>query len=149
MANQTGTVEEYIKGLPAERQEPVRQLVELIRRELPSGYEESMEWGMPTYQVPLSVYPDTYNKQPLMYAAVASQKNHLAVYLMTPYMDRSIRQILEDGFRKAGKKLDMGKSCLRFKELDDIPLDVVGNIIAAVPMEEYVAAAKRIRSRQQ
>jgi uncharacterized protein YdhG (YjbR/CyaY superfamily) len=131
------TVDEYLQVLPEDRRAVVAAVREVIVKNLPKGYCETFAYGMPTYVVPLEVYPDTYNKQPLCYAAVAAQKNHFAVYLMCG-MHPKIHKVLQDGFKKAGKKLDMGKSCVRFKKLEDLPLDVIGNVVASVPMKKYL-----------
>ena len=121
------------------------KLRQLVRKHLPKGYEEATNWGAITYQVPLKRCPDTYNGQPLCYVAMAAQKNYCSLYLMTAYGDPAKRKQLEDGFRRAGKKLDMGKSCVRFRSLDDLPLDTVANIVAGTPVESYVAAYEQSR----
>ena len=141
-------IDAYLKKLPADRKAAIAKLRDVILDNLPKGYEEAFDYGMPVYQVPLSVYPDTYNKKPLMYAALASQKSHMAIYLLNAYGMPPIREKLEKAFAKAGKKLDMGKSCLRFKKLEDIPLDAVAKTIAATPMEKYVAFAKSAHSKE-
>ena len=132
------TVEEYLRQLPDEPRRVVSAVRKVVRANLPKGYEEAMANGMIGYGVPLSRYPKTYNRQPLSYVALAAQKNHYAVYLMGAYMDPEQMKTLEDGFRAAGKKLDMGKSCLRFNSLDDIPLDVIGAVVASMPVERYI-----------
>lgn len=133
------TPEEYLSKLPAERRPTVEAVRRMVRRHLPKGYEERALWGMLCYSVPLAKSGPTYNGQPLCYAAIAAQKNHYALYLMGPYGDPKLRRQLEDVFAKAGKRLDMGKSCVRFKSLDAIPLDDLGPIVAAVPMDRYIA----------
>lgn len=138
-------VENYLNTIAEPRRREVETVREVIRRHLPAGYEEKIEYGMLSYQVPLSTYPDTYNKKPLMYAALAAQKNHLALYLCNVYGSEDLRSKLEKGFLAADKKLDMGKSCLRFQKADELPLSVVGDIISAVPMQEYIDYAKSIR----
>ncbi|MFQ5720368.1 MAG: DUF1801 domain-containing protein [Acidobacteriota bacterium] len=114
----------------------------LIRKRLPKGIREVMNWGMITYEVPLTTCPDTYNGQPLMYAALASQKNHMALYLTGCYMRPEIRKQFEDAYKAAGKRLDAGKSCLRFKKIDDLPLDVIGDAIAGFTTGEFIAMAQ-------
>ncbi len=138
-------VENYLNTIAEPRRREVETVREVIRQHLPAGYEEKIEYGMLSYQVPLSTYPDTYNKKPLMYAALAAQKNHLALYLCNVYGSEDLRRKLEKGFSAADKKLDMGKSCLRFQTADDLPLSVIGDIISAVPMQEYIDYAKSIR----
>jgi hypothetical protein len=102
------TVDEYLKQLPDEDRKVLSAVRRVVRANLPKGYEEAMANGMIGYGIPLSRYPKTYNKQPLSYVALAAQKNHYAVYLMCAYMDPEQMKALEDGFRDAGKKLDMG-----------------------------------------
>ncbi|HYC91710.1 MAG TPA: DUF1801 domain-containing protein [Thermoanaerobaculia bacterium] len=133
------TVDEYLAELPDDRREAVTEVRKLIRKHLPKGYEETVNWGMLCYQIPLAKYPDTYNGQPLGYVALASQKNYCALYLMTPYMDPAQGEELKEAFARAGKKMDMGKSCLRFKTADDLPLPALGKIIASTPPAEYIA----------
>ena len=105
-----------------------------------------MNWGMITYQVPLSDYPDTYNKKPLMYAALASQKNHMAVYLIGIYMDDQTRHGFEAKYLATGKKYDVGKSCVRFRKLEDLPLPLIGEAIAAYSVDAFVNQWKQLRS---
>jgi hypothetical protein len=137
MRSKAATVREYLETLPGERRDAIGKVRKTILKNLPRGYEEAINWGFITYQVPLSVYPDTYNKQPLMYAALASQKNYMAVYLCNVYGLASLRDQLIAGFKAAGKKLDMGKSCIRFRKVEDLPLDVIGKLVAATPMNVY------------
>lgn len=139
MAQSAATsVDEYLAGLPDDDRTVIAAVRKVIRKNLPKGYTEAMANGMIGYGIPLARYPKTYNKQPLSYAALAVQKNHYALYLMGAYADAAQGRMLEEGFRKAGRKLDVGKSCLRFKSLDDLPLDVIGRVIAAMPVERYI-----------
>lgn len=140
------TVEAYLDELPEERRAVVAAVRDAIVKKLPKGYRESIGAGMITYCVPLDVYPDTYNKQPLCYAALAAQKNYYALYLMCCYSGHQ-EQALRDGFAKAGKKLDMGKSCVRFKKLDDLPLDVIGKVIASTPPKRFIEQYEAARAR--
>lgn len=133
------TVDDYLDALPEDRRAVVEKVRKLIRKNLPKGYEEAFNWSMLSYQVPLARYPDTYNKQPLGYVALASQKNYFALYLLGAYSDPQQKQALEDAFEKAGKKMDMGKSCLRFKTTDDLPMDALGKLIASTPPEKMIA----------
>lgn len=145
MQSQADTVDEYIESLPEDRRAAISKLRALLRRRVPKGYRESMIWGAITWSVPLEKLPDTYNGQPLCYVALASQKNYNSLYLMSAYGDPSEKRKLEAGFRKAGKKLDMGKSCVRFRTLDDLPLDLIGDIVAGVTPETYIAAYTKAR----
>ena len=126
MRSDAQTVEAYLAELPDDRRAAISAVREVILENLPDGYEESMNWGMIAYEVPLSTYPDTYNGQPLSYAALASQKNHMAVYLSGIYMDEDAREKFERDYRATGKRFDVGKSCVRFRKLDDLPLPVIG-----------------------
>jgi uncharacterized protein YdhG (YjbR/CyaY superfamily) len=142
------TVQEYLNELPENRREVVTQVRETILQNLPEGYVERMNWGMISYEIPLENYPDTYNGQPLSYAALAAQKNYYSLYLMGVYQDSVEETNLRKGFEQAGKKLDMGKSCVRFKKLEDIPLDVIGETIASVPPEKYIERYEAIKRRK-
>ncbi|HEX7182659.1 MAG TPA: DUF1801 domain-containing protein [Thermoanaerobaculia bacterium] len=141
------TVDGYLEELPEDRREVVSAVRQVILRNLPAGYRESMNWGMISYEIPLERYPETYNGQPLGYAALAAQKSHYALYLTCVYQDPEQESRLREEFRKAGKKLDMGKSCLRFKKLDDLPLDVIGKVIASNPPEAFIASYEASRKR--
>lgn len=149
MARSTATtVAGYLAELPDDRRAVVAAVRDAVARSMPAGYEERLSWGMITWEIPLARYPDTYNKQPLAYVALAAQKHHYALYLTCAYTDPAQLQALEDGFARAGRKLDMGKSCLRFKRLEDIPLDVVTSVIASTPPERYIEMYERSRERQ-
>ena len=141
------TVAALLASLPADRRKEVKRVRDVIRKNLPAGYEETVGGGMLVYQVPLERYPDTYNGRPLWYAALASMKSYLSLHLMPVYGDKALAKKLADGFRKAGKKLDIGKACVRFKSADDLALDVIGDIVAAVPLDRYVALAQAARRR--
>jgi hypothetical protein len=141
------TVEHYLAELPAERRDVVSAVRDVVRRNLPRGFQERMNWGMISYELPLERYPNTYNGQPLSYAALAAQKNYYALYLMNAVQDSEQEAFLRDAFRKAGKKLDMGKSCLRFKRLDDLPLDAIARVVASTPPEKFIAQYEASRSR--
>ena len=149
MRSDSATVEEYLAKLPEERREALEAVRQVILQNLPEGYEEVTNWGMITYQVPLETYPDTYNKKPLMYAALAAQKNHMAVYLTAIYMDEDSRRDFEAAYRATGKRYDVGKSCVRFRRLADLPLELIGESIASVPVSEFVKRAKAVSSGRQ
>ncbi len=114
----------------------------IVKRHLPKGYKEAKRGRLLVWEVPLSVYPDTYNGHALWYVALAEQKHHLTLHLMGAYGSPALAKRLVDGFAAAGKKLDMGKACLRFKRADDLALEVIGDVVSAVPLETYVAMAK-------
>ena len=141
------TVEQYLAELPPERRAVVSQVRDVVLQNLPAGYAETVAWGMISYGIPLERYPDTYNKQPLCYASLAAQKNHYALYLMCVYGDDAEENKLRQAFADAGKKLDMAKSCVRFKRVEDLPLDAIGEIIAGQPPERLIEKYERSRRR--
>jgi hypothetical protein len=139
------SVPEFLAQLPSARRREVDRVRALILRHLPPGYEEVVSKRMLVYQVPLARYSDTYNRQPLWYVALASEKSYLSLHLMCIYGDTTKLHQLKDGFRAAGKKLDMGKACVHFKTADDLPLNVIGAVVASVPLERWVAIAQAAR----
>lgn len=134
------SVEAYIESVDEGRRELFRDVVEKMRSIVPQGYDEAMTWGFPTWEVPMETSGPTYNKKPLMYAAVAAQKNHLGLYVMCAYMNEDRKAALLDAHEKAGKSLNMGKSCIRFQEMDDIEWDAVANAIDIGPADFAEAA---------
>jgi hypothetical protein len=149
MQNKTAkSADEYLDALPADRRKTLAAVRAVVRKNLPKGYAEFVSWGMINYGVPLSRFPNTYNGQPLCYAALAAQKNYCSLYLMSVYGDKRLEAKLRDGFKAAGKKLDMGKSCVRFQTPDDLPLDVVGELIASVPAESWIAIFEKSRKKK-
>jgi uncharacterized protein YdhG (YjbR/CyaY superfamily) len=143
MRSSADSVEEYLEQLPEDRREAIGRVRQTIVERLPDGYEEAMNWGMITYQVPLETYPDTYNGEPLMYAALASQKNHMAVYLTGIYMVDEERSAFEDAYRATGKRFDVGKSCVRFRKLEDLPLDLIGETVASLSVDDFLARVQQ------
>jgi len=146
MRSSASTVEEYLGELSEERRAAIEAVRQVILQNLPKGYEEVINWGMITYQVPLETYPDTYNKKPLMYAALAAQKNHMAVYLTAIYMDEKTSREFETAYRATGRRYDVGKSCVRFKGLADLPLELIGESIASLQVSEFVERVNDARS---
>lgn len=141
MPSKAKTVAEYLASLPADRREAIAAVRTTILANLDRGIEEGMSYGMIGYHVPHAVFPAGHHcdpKQPLPYASLASQSGHMALYLMGVYFDPADAKWLADAWKKTGKKLDMGKSCIRFKKLDDVPLDVVGAAIRRMPLAKYV-----------
>lgn len=142
MRSQALTVEDYLASLPADRREAILAIRAVILQNLDADFTEGMTYGMIGYFVPHSRYPAGYHcnpKDPLPYINLASQKNHMALYLMSVYMNPDLQKRLVDAWKKTGKKLDMGKSCIRFKKLEDVPLEVVGDIVRQVPAADYIA----------
>ena len=139
------TVDEYLAELPEDRRRALSAVRDVVLRHLPEGYRETMAFGMIGYGIPLERYPNTYNRQPLAFAGLAAQKNYNAFYLTCVYQDPELERELREGFMAAGKKLDMGKSCIRFKKPDDLALDAIGRIIAATPPERFIAQYEKAR----
>lgn len=141
MQSKAATVEQYLAELPEDRRETVQAIRALILKNLPKGYEEGMQYGMIGYYVPHSVYPPGYHcdpKQPLPFVSLASQKNYISLYLGCVYGNADHEAWFREAWAKTGKKLDMGKSCVRFKKLDDLPLSVIGQSIKRVPVKKYI-----------
>jgi hypothetical protein len=135
----------WLAKLPADRRHEVDVVRALVRTHLPAGYEEALSGKCLVWQVPHEAYPDTYNGHPLWYAALASEKSYLSLHLMNAYANEALARALREGFKAAGKKLDMGKACVRFKAADDLALDAIALVVASTPMERYIAAAKAVR----
>ena len=147
VSSRARTVKAYLEELPADRRAVVSKLRSVIRRHLPAGYQEAMNWGMIAYQVPLERFPETYNGEPLLYAAIAAQKRHYSLYLTTVYQQNALESRLRAAFDRAGKKLDMGKSCIRFKAIEDLPLDAIGEIVGSVSVDQFVKNYEKARVR--
>ena len=146
MTSSAATVEEYLRSLPADRRAAISTVRATILAHLPAGYEERMGYGMIAYVVPHTLYPAGYHcdpKMPLMLANLGSQKNHMAMYLMTVYGDPATEKWFRQAWTATGKKLDMGKACVRFRKIEDVPLAVVGQLIARVPVKEYIARMEK------
>ena len=147
MQSSAKTVAEYLKSLPPDRREAISAVRKVILDNLPEGYEECMSYGMIGYVVPHRIYPKGYHcnpSLPLPYANLASQKNHMALYLMCCYGDKATDDWFRQAWAAAGKKLDMGKSCVRFKKLEDVSLEVIGQVIARVPVKNYIARIEQV-----
>jgi hypothetical protein len=141
MQSRARTVEQYLADLPDERRRALQAVRSVILKNLPKGYEEGMQYGMIGYFVPHSVYAPGYHcdpRQPLPFAGLASQKNHMSMYLMCVYNDPQQQAWFRAAWEKTGKKLDMGKACIRFKKLDDVPLKVIGEAIKRVPVKKFI-----------
>lgn len=139
------TPAEYIASLSPEGRAAISPVYQMVRKNMPEGYTESMLWGVIGWAIPLSRYPDTYNKQPLCYVALGSKKSYCSLYLMGCYGDAGQRAELERAFKDAGKKLDMGKSCVHFKSADDLPLAAIGKLIRAVSPDKWIAVYEKSR----
>ena len=141
MVSKATTVEKYLAGLPADRRGAIEAVRDVILKNLDKDYEEGMLYGMIGYFVPHRIFPAGYHcdpSKPLCYAGLASQKNHMAIYLMCIYGDAGHRAWFTKAWGKSGKKLDMGKSCIRFKKVEDLALDVIAEAIRRVPARVYI-----------
>jgi uncharacterized protein YdhG (YjbR/CyaY superfamily) len=146
MHSDARTVDEYLASLPEERREAVAEIRGSILANLPAGYEDGMQYGMIGYYVPLERYPTTYNGQALSYAAIASQKNYISVYLSGIYSDPEAAEWFREEYAKTGRKPNMGKSCVRFKKLADLPLDLIGQTIARVSVDAFIERYEQSRA---
>lgn len=141
MQSKAATVDEYLASLPEDRRAALAAVRDVIRKNLDPSYEEGMQYGMIGYYVPHSVYPAGYHcdpKQPLPFAGLASQKGHMSLYLMCVYGDSEQEKWFREEWAKTGKKLDMGKSCVRFKKVEDLALGVIGEAVRRVPAKAFV-----------
>ena len=146
--SKASSVEDYLAELDDDRRAIISKVRSIVLERLPHGYVESMNWGMIAYEVPLSVCPDTYNGKPLLYCALAAQKRHNAIYLMNIYADEELERALVSRYQQSGRKLDMGKCCVRFRKLSDLDLDVIGDIVAATSVEQFLAHYASSRRRK-
>lgn len=149
MHSDAGTVDEYLASLEPHRREQMQRTLDAVRPHLPAGLDEAMDFGMITWSVPLSVKPDTYNGKPLMFAALASQKRHISLYLTNLYAGSPID---EDEFRArwaGAKRLDMGKSCVRFRSLDDVDVPLIQQVLEGVTVEQFVQRYEQVKGQRQ
>ena len=140
------SVEDYLDELPDDRRESMMAVRQVVLDNLPDGYEEMMLYGMIGWAIPLEVYPETYNGHPLAYASLGNQKNYMSLYLMNVYGDEVTEEWFKERFAASGKKLNMGKSCVRFKRADDLPLDLIGEVISRTPADDYIRYYERSRA---
>jgi len=142
MISKSQTVKQYLAELPPDRRAAIQAVREVILKNLDKGYEEGMQYGMIGYYVPHSIFPAGYHcdpKLPLPFAGLASQKNYMSIYLMCTYGESGQEGWFRKEWAKTGKKLDMGKCCIRFKKLEDVALDVIGKAIARFSVKSYIA----------
>ena len=151
MQSKAATVKQYLSDLPADRRAAIEAVRKVVLANLDKDYEEGMQYGAIGFYVPHKIYPDGYHcdpKQPLPFAGLASQKNYMSLYLMYCYGDGQEEDWFRTQWAKTGKKLDMGKCCVRFKRLEDLALDVIGATIRRVPARQYIATYdKLVKSR--
>lgn len=142
------TIPAYLASLPPDRRAAIEAVRAVVNRSLPPGFVEGMAWGMIGWAVPLSRFPDTYNGQPAGIACLGSQKNYMALYLLGVYASEAEAKAFRDEYAKSGKKLDMGQSCLRFRSVDDLALDVIGRALARVTPDELIARHRAAHSKE-
>ena len=142
MKIEASSPKDYIDQLPPDRQAAVKKLRAVIRKNLPKGFKETMSYGMIGYVVPHSLYPDGYHcdtSLPLPFLSIASQKNFIGVYHMGIYADDTLLAWFEKSYRdRVEGKLDMGKSCIRFKKLDQIPYELIGELVSKVSVQDWI-----------
>ena len=132
------TPNEYLESIPQDRRPVIEQVRQLILDNLPEGYVETVNWGMLSYEIPLEVFPETYNNQPLSYVGLAAQKQKNSLYLMAVYSSSEAYQSLMEAYAAKGLKPDLGKSCLRFRKAEDLPLEKVAELIRLKTPKEYI-----------
>ena len=147
MASDAATPQEYLAGLDDDRRARIEPVYRLLRDAMPDGYEETVAYGMITWQVPLATFPDTYNGQPLAYASLAAQKKHNALYLMGLYLDSAADVEFRRRWTEDGSKLDMGKSCLRFQDPAALRTDLLAETVAATPPDRLIELHEKARAR--
>ena len=140
-------VEHYFADLTPERRAVLYPVIEALWDAMPVGYELGMFWGMPSFVVPLATFPHTYNTQPLAYVSLAAQKNYNSLYLMGLYSYPEADAAFQAEWAAAGLVLNMGKSCLRFKTLADLDLDIIARTVASVSVDDFIAQYERQRLR--
>ena len=141
MQSKASTVSEYLKELPPERRKIIASIRKLIKQSLPTGFKEGMQYGMIGYFVPHRLYPAGYHcnpKEPLPYICLASQKNHCSLYLHAQYSSSDENKWFQQAWKATGKKMNMGKSCVRFKNTDDLPLNVIAEAVRRLSVEQYI-----------
>ena len=153
MKYQASTPEEYISQIPKERQEAFKKLRKTIKDNIPKGFEEVIGYGMPGFVVPHSIYPDGYHcdpKTPLPFVSIASQKNFIALYHSGIYADPALQSWFTSEYPKYVKtKLDMGKSCVRFKKVDQIPYELIAELMTKITVDDWIDTyEKNIKNRK-
>ncbi len=148
MSGNITTVQEYLNALPEDRREAISQVRNEILKSLPEGYEEGIQWGDISYFVPYSIYPDGYDSKPkerLQYIGLTNRKNNMMIRLVCMYTNPELRADFEEAYHASGKKLDMGDGCLRFKKVENLPMDVLAKLVAQLPVDKFVASYDKKR----
>ncbi len=141
------TVAAYIKSLPPERAVVISEVRALVNKHIKPGFIETMRWGMISWEIPLDKYPNTYNKQPLNYIALAAQKNKNSLYLMSCYATKADGESFESAYRASGKRIDIGKSCVRFNKIEELPLPLIVKYIKKYSLKQFIQVYENSRKR--
>jgi uncharacterized protein YdhG (YjbR/CyaY superfamily) len=145
--SEAATADQYLSELSDDRRASISEVRQVILDNLPEGYRETVQFGMISYVVPLETFPKTYNRKPLTYISLASQKDYMSLYLMSIYGDEEKASDFDAEFEASGRKMDRGKSCVRFKKVDDLPMDLIGKTVAGTSLQEYIEIYERSRRR--
>ena len=145
--SKAGSVEQYLKELEPERRAVIKSVRECLLENLQEGFQEVMNWGMIAYEISLTRFPTTYNKKPILYCSLAAQKRHYGLYLMNVYSGSTYLEALQRGYHAAGLKLDMGKCCVRFRNLESIHLPTIGQVVASCSVEDFINIYESCRKR--
>lgn len=150
MQSKAATVEEYIKSLPEDRAEQVSAIRKVIKKNLPKGFEETMQYGMISYVVPHKLYPAGYHAKPtdaLPFVSFASQKNFIALYHMAVYQGKLHDWFVSEWKKASDKKLDMGKACIRFKKFEDVPMNLIGELMTKITPTQWIELYEKARGK--
>lgn len=145
VSSKAETVQKYLEELETERREIIEKLRKIILEKIPKGFVEEMQYGMICYNIPIEKYPNTYNKKALTIAAMASQKNYVSLYLMGIYADKEIEKWFKGELIKSSKKMKMGKSCINFKKIDELDLELIKKVIEKITPEKYIQTYEKSR----
>ena len=145
--SEAATADQYLSELSDDRRASISEVRQVILDNLPEGYRETVQFGIISYVVPLETFPKTYNRKPLTYISLASQKDYMSLYLMSIYGDEEKASDFDAEFEASGRKMDRGKSCVRFKKVDDLPMDLIGKTVAGTSLQEYIEIYERSRRR--
>ena len=146
VSSKASTVADYLAELPSERRAEIQKVRDALNWAMPDGFREGMGYGMIGWVIPLERFPDTYNKQPLAYAGLAAQKNYNSLYLNCVYASKERAERLKAAFAAAGKRINMGKSCIRFKRADELALEAICEEVASVSPDEFIRIYEEARS---
>jgi hypothetical protein len=141
------TVNQYLLELPKQRLEAIKAVRDVIRNNLSKGFKETMQYGMISYVIPIDIYPNTYNRKQLAIVSLASQKNYMSLYLMNIYGNKKEEDWFKNEWGRSGKKLNMGKSCIRFKKVEDLPLNLIGEAVTRTSVEDFIQQYEKSRKR--